>query len=69
MMSQEEVMMSHEMGMIFKKFTPGCQFALITKIIYMKSLMVVAIITGIIGAVTLIYITDSLRKNSNQISE
>jgi len=35
----------------------------------MKSLMIVAIITGIVGAVTLIYIADSLRYNAKKINE
>ncbi|RYG08233.1 MAG: hypothetical protein EOO07_25975 [Chitinophagaceae bacterium] len=39
------------------------------KYILMKSLMIVAIITGIVGAVTLIYITDNLRKSAKQINE
>ena len=35
----------------------------------MKNLLIVAVVTGIVGAVTLIYITDRLRNNTKQISE
>jgi hypothetical protein len=35
----------------------------------MKSLLVVAVIAGIVGAVTLIYITDNLSNASKQINE